>query len=676
MDSLYDNIPPELKAHPHWVCGRVDKAPINPKTGCLAQANDPRSWASFDEAVKYREDHNNNGIKTVGFEASKAEESKDPFSFYDLDHCRNVETGEIEPWALEIIETIDSYTEASPSGTGIRIAVTCDLPPVNRKKGGIGISGKSSIEIANHGKYFSVTGNHLEGTPTHIGYRPGETRTVYEKYFAPKAEPKEKPTPGPSITDEELLKKAFSANNGGKFKTLWAGDYRGYPSHSEADQALCNHLAFWTGNDASRIDSLFKQSGLMRVKWERDDYRSQTIARAIETTKETYHEKKDESQPPRREETLIFPPDIMSGVAGHFADAYGDITEAPKPFYYICYLVCLGSYLSGKISLNTLLNVQPRLYVILLGPSGRGRKSTPITITTDFFHEIFEDFSIMHHAGSGEGLGVHLEKKRNTLLCYDEFLGFVSKAMQKGNTLLGTVTTLFEKNAYQTATKDKQLIINDAHLAMVGACTIDTWQRCWEADFTAIGLNNRLFLVPGVMEKYVSLPPRLEVELWKLLRDELRQCISKALSTREYVLTQEAFALYDEWYRETLDHKSIHSVRLDQYALRFMLLFAVNESKAKIDVPIVKAVIELVEWQHKVRQQYDPIDVDNESAKIETRIRRVLTSWGSLTKRELQQKTGAARSGKWLWNTALENLTKDEEVRFNQKGKYYTLVTE
>src|SRR5258706_10087409 len=52
--------------------------------------------------------------------------------------------------------------------------------------------------------------------------------------------------------------------------------------------ALCSLLAYWTGNDASRIDSLFRQSGLMRDKWGRQDYRQRTIETAIANTPNTY----------------------------------------------------------------------------------------------------------------------------------------------------------------------------------------------------------------------------------------------------------------------------------------------------------------------------------------------------------------------------------------------------
>jgi len=371
---------------------------------------------------------------------------------------------------------------------------------------------------------------------------------------------------------------------------------------------------------------------------------------------------------------LHFPRFIMRGVAGDYATAYSDITEAPKHFYYMAYLTCLGSILADNVRLKTLLNVQPRLYTIFLGQTGRGRKSTPIAITIDFFKQAFDDFNLMHHANSGEGLGVFLEKSPRTLLVYDEFMGFVSKAIQKGNTLLGTVTTLFEKNQYQTATKEKQLLIENAYLSILAACTTDTWERCWHPDFTAIGLVNRLFLVCGGMEKLAPIPPVLEIGRWKNLLQNTRAVVKLAQKIHKYELTPESVRLYDQWYRNTLDHKSVHSVRLDAYALRLMLLLAIVDERYQIDTDIVQDVIQLVTWEHAVRQQLDPIDADNEQAKIELRIRRNLLL-GPLTKRALQQKTGAHRSGTWLWHNALSGLLAHNEIAYNNKTKEYYILS-
>jgi hypothetical protein len=91
-----------------------------------------------------------------------------------------------------------------------------------------------------------------------------------------------------SLSDAEVVQKALSASNGERFARLWAGDTSGYGSHSEADLALCGMLAFWTGGDATRMDSLFGQSGLYRKKWDRENYRNRTIAEALSGKTEFY----------------------------------------------------------------------------------------------------------------------------------------------------------------------------------------------------------------------------------------------------------------------------------------------------------------------------------------------------------------------------------------------------
>jgi hypothetical protein len=393
-----------------------------------------------------------------------------------------------------------------------------------------------------------------------------------------------------------------------------------------------------------------------------------TIQKAVDRCRSVYSDRTPEpvNTP---DEPLAFPV-INAGVSGQYADAYSQITEAPHHFYLIGHLVCLGASVAGDIHLKTLLKVQPREYVIFLGVSGRGRKSTPINNTTEFFKSILPEFGLMHYANSGEGLGVFLEKSPQTLLVYDEFMGFISKANQKGNTLLGTVTSLFEKNEYQTATKDKQLLIENAYLSLLAACTVDTWERCWNPDFTAIGLVNRLFLVPGNMEKLVPIPPQMDLNQWKLLRENTLSAIRFARTVREYDLTPAANAIYDHWYRHELDHKSLHNVRLDAHALRFMLLLAVSREVTKIEESIVEDAIRLANWQHRVRQLYDPLDADNEMARVEIRIRRALST-GSKTGRELQQITHAQRSGIWIWRSALENLRLNEEVFYDSATKKY-----
>lgn len=153
MTTLFDKIPQELKERPQWVCwilipdpknpGKPKKVPIDPKTGKAASTNNPATWATHDQAVNR---YNIGGCKGIGFVFT----DNDTYVGIDLDKCRCKETGEILPWAQEIISSFDSYTEVSPSGTGVHIIVKGRLPGRGKKIG--------DIEIYDKGRYFTVTG--------------------------------------------------------------------------------------------------------------------------------------------------------------------------------------------------------------------------------------------------------------------------------------------------------------------------------------------------------------------------------------------------------------------------------------------------------------------------------------------------------------------------------------
>lgn len=87
-----------------------------------------------------------------------------------------------------------------------------------------------------------------------------------------------------NIGDREIWEMAFSGPFGYEVHGLYRGDLDGHGGdRSAADYALCRHLAHYTGGDAWAIDRLFRQSGLMRDKWEqRADYRDRTIQQAIQ----------------------------------------------------------------------------------------------------------------------------------------------------------------------------------------------------------------------------------------------------------------------------------------------------------------------------------------------------------------------------------------------------------
>jgi len=147
-----------------------------------------------------------------------------------------------------------------------------------------------------------MTGNVLNGKAEIKNCQP-QLNELYDELFGKKEEAKTRPKSSQptNLSDKELVEKAMNAKNGDKFRALWEGNTNDYASQSEADLALCSMLAFWTGGDYSSIDRLFRQSGLYREKWDREDYRDLTINKALEGTTEFYEE--TQTQAPKEKKT-------------------------------------------------------------------------------------------------------------------------------------------------------------------------------------------------------------------------------------------------------------------------------------------------------------------------------------------------------------------------------------
>jgi hypothetical protein len=287
-------IPAELRAISQWLNWKWEqrtdrttgelkwtKPPYQPN-GQHAESDNPETWTTFEQAVAAFEKGNFSGI---GFVLTK----DDGIAGVDLDHCRDPETGVIQSWAMRIVQALNSYTEISPSGTGLRIFLRAKLPPKDRKIG--------NFECYESGRYLTVTGNHLEGTPTTIEHRQLEMESVHAEMFAERNKPRgngkvSSHTALPNLDDQELLDKVFSARNGKAVWRLFHGDISGYNSHSEADLALCSYLGFYTWPDHQKLDRIFRSSDLYRPKW--DDrrggstYGQITISKALEGGREYY----------------------------------------------------------------------------------------------------------------------------------------------------------------------------------------------------------------------------------------------------------------------------------------------------------------------------------------------------------------------------------------------------
>jgi len=374
---------------------------------------------------------------------------------------------------------------------------------------------------------------------------------------------------------------------------------------------------------------------------------------------------------PEEKDPLRFPEHVMSGFCSDLARIHSEHLEPPAHFFFMAGLTCLGSILAGRLTSASEISPPPRLYTVLLGESADDRKSTAISKTVGFFRNTIDGFSTLLGAGSAEGIQRKLKKSHNLLLVLDELKGFVGKCKIENSVLLPCVTTLFEETSYESWTKKTEVSIDNAHLSLLAASTTATFEKIWTPAFIDIGFVNRLFLVPGSGERRFAFPSKIPDKIIRDLEYKLRNVLRYASDKREIDLTQDAKALFESWYLSL--ERSVHTKRLDTYALRLMPLLAANNLKDVIDAETVSRVIELCDWQLAVRRELDPIDADNKTAAMEEKIRRAINKKPH-TDRELKQATNAHRDGLWIYEAAKRNLLRSYEMKWNRKEKIYEKV--
>ena len=316
LPVIVENLPAELRERPQWVVWRYiwqderddwAKIPHNAKSGRYAEPDNPKTWTTFDAALSAYQTGRWDGLGYVFSE-------DDPFVGVDLDDCRNPETEVIEPWAVSLLGELDTYCEISPSGTGLK-AICKGTWPVRGKRRG-------NVEVYRSGRYFALTGHVRTWTRSEIVDAQAALDALWGKWNVETA----KTTTGGGqgagpvfVGDSEVIRRiecSTRRRDAEKFSRLFDGDTSGYKSASEADLALCNLLAFYSGGDAGQVDRVFQQSALYRPKWDkvhRPDgatYGAMTVAKAMERDRFYDPNYRSDAPPPAKPPDLTAPADL------------------------------------------------------------------------------------------------------------------------------------------------------------------------------------------------------------------------------------------------------------------------------------------------------------------------------------------------------------------------------
>lgn len=278
---LPENIPGELKVLKQWCLWKADKIPVTLEGAPLSSTNEGQ-WEEFDDCLTEYVCSTTNKVKGIGFVFKQG----GGIVGIDLDHA--IESGVTKPWAKKVLSLFErSYTEISPSGTGLHILVCGRKPGPKCKKVVLNSGGTriGEIEMYDHARYFTITGNlYSPDRKEMLGQQDG-IDVIYKRVIdledpikkAPEQELKGRESVGHEDRSEagsaskDIISLIMASSQAGKYQALTTGPLEQITApyggdHSRAIYALTGLLAFYTA-DYQVIDLIMRQSPLYDGKW-------------------------------------------------------------------------------------------------------------------------------------------------------------------------------------------------------------------------------------------------------------------------------------------------------------------------------------------------------------------------------------------------------------------------
>ena len=366
MPFHFEQLPDSLQASGQFCLwryklrgGRQTKVPYDPVTKARARSNDPSSFSDYPTALRQR-GYDGLGVGIFG-----------ALCAIDLDHCVT-DAGYFTAQAAEIVTLLHSYTEFSPSGSGLHILFYAPEFAFDAKTYYV-MNHSAGVEVYVAGatsKYVTVTGNRANDFD--IGDRSAELSQFLERYMRRDSAAGN----AANAADASILRLVSTL-------PLWKGQYDRYPSHSEADLALLRELAVHTGCNAAQMDRIFRQSGLMREKWDRPQSGSTYGAISIEKAIALCRTPAVESFPPVIPLTQsaaslpAFPIWCLPAPFAAYAEAVAQHSQTAVDMAGVIALGVLAVCFQGKYLVQgTPGYFEPlNLYIMLIAPPGERKSS-------------------------------------------------------------------------------------------------------------------------------------------------------------------------------------------------------------------------------------------------------------------------------------------------------------
>lgn len=416
-------IPGELKGIAKWVTWKSIADPGAPKPRKLpwqthgrgaASVSNASTWATYDAALAaYR--NRTLGLAGVGFVLTP----DDDFVGVDIDKCRDKKTGKLEPWACEILKRFQkTYCEVSPSGTGVKLLCRGTWPNAGGKcdKEMLKALGGGEVEVYSSKRYFTLTGQKLADHSGQIADCQKSLDWLAARYFASKVTRQRVPTASagqmPPLEKKQAYQRCIAYLK--KMPDAVSGD-RG---HDATFAACCQIFRFGLSGTDAEAAARWWNENKCNPPWTAQELAHKltdaegNVAAAGEIGMRTIEATGKLLPPPRND---LFPSnpsnpqdDAFYGLAGRLTAFISEFTEADPLATLVNLLTMFGSAAGRGASFQVGGDSHyPRLFVVLVGRTGKSRKGSSLGLPLKMFRFADPDWKADHVVtglSSGEGL--------------------------------------------------------------------------------------------------------------------------------------------------------------------------------------------------------------------------------------------------------------------------------
>jgi hypothetical protein len=656
-------IPDDLAELDQWIVwqyeqrngGKPTKVP-HQVNGSLASTTDPKTWCSWDQALKACQEHLG-GWSGTGFVFSPS----DPFFGIDLDDCLDP-AGKMQPWAQTIMERFfGTYAEISPSGQGIKIWAKGRL-----HCGGVAFPmGNGRVEIYDRGRYFTVTGNHWAGQMLDIE----EHQAALDWLLA--------------LSPHGQKKVAFTVMGkipkGSQHDILVsiAGTMRArgceYP---EIEAALLEM-------NRSRLQEPAPEENIKRIaesvcryspKNKRDtggadrDLRDGAAAAASSVADEST----DETLPD-------FPEIAWRGAFADYREAMVGTTEASDVAHFGACWAAAAVMLGRRVFMYGGERLFANVYLSVFGPTGDKKTTAQRRILNCGL--LAPSIRVIRNLGSTEGLADALKREDDSdmvvLFFWEELTALFARGRWSGSTILEFITETFDCPSewgikYR---KDPISLVAPTPTILAGTTCEWFWKNARPDDFFG-GLGNRFLYLSGPKKKPIPNPSEPDSAALQRVRDALAPL--SELHRVQARFNTDAGRLFERFYTdwEQRERTGLYAAavkRVHVYIRKLAMTYAALEGTLpEINIKQLKAAIAVGVYAAECAKAL--VDARNATLRpegeLEQRFLRWIENHDGEKKRYMQQTFSKITGSCEIFNRVLLNLTRADQIEIRENRVY------